>query len=113
LALNNLAAILARRGDAGAVEMAQRAADLAPDTVDVIDTLAMALASQKQYDKAMTEQKRALQIDPENNGLRLNLARIALQSGDKELARKEIDRLQALGTAFPRQGEVTKLKSSL
>jgi putative PEP-CTERM system TPR-repeat lipoprotein len=113
LALNNLAAILARRGDPAALEFAQRAAELAPGVAGVADTLAMALAAQKQFDKALMEQKRAVELDPKDNGLRLGLARIALQAGDKELARKEIERLQALGPAFARQGEVAKLKSSL
>ena len=109
LALNNLAWTLVGRGKPGAVEHAQKAVTLMPDQPALIDTLALALAADKQFDKALIQQKRAVELAPENNGLRLHLAKIALKAGDKTVARAELDRLQKLGTVFPQQAEVANL----
>jgi putative PEP-CTERM system TPR-repeat lipoprotein len=113
LALNNLAWVLAVRGKPGSVAYAQKAVDMMPDKAALIDTLAMALASEKQFDKALAAQKRAVELSPDDNGLHLNLARIALQAGDKALARSELDRLQALGPDFAFRDDVAKLAKSL
>jgi putative PEP-CTERM system TPR-repeat lipoprotein len=113
LALNNLAWVLAVQNKPGGVEFAQRAVALMPDKGALVDTLAMALAAEKQFDKALSTQKRAVELSPDDNGLRLNLARIALQAGDKALARTELDRLQALGPGFAFRDEVVKLAKSL
>jgi len=113
LALNNLAWVLAVQNKPGAVEIAQKAVTLMPDKAALVDTLAMALAADKQFDKALTTQKRAVELSPDDNGLRLNLAKIALQAGDKALARTEVDRLQALGPGFALRDEVMKITKSL
>jgi Flp pilus assembly protein TadD len=108
-----LAWVLAVQNKPGGVEFAQRAVALMPDKGALVDTLAMALAAEKQFDKALSTQKRAVELSPDDNGLRLNLARIALQAGDKALARTELDRLQALGPGFAFRDEVVKLAKSL
>lgn len=113
LALNNLAWVLAVQNKPGAVDIAQRAVTLMPDKAALVDTLAMALAADKQFDKALATQKRAVELSPDDNGLRLNLAKIALQAGDKALARTEVDRLQALGPGFAFRDEVAKIAKSL
>ena len=46
---------------------------------------------------------------PGDNVLRLGLGRLAVQGGDKTLARTELQRLHALGPSFAGQAEVTKL----
>ncbi len=113
LAVNNLAWVLATRGRPGAVAMAQRAVDLAPGNTAVMDTMANALASEKQFDKALALQKEAIALAPRDASLRLSLARIALQAGDKDTARAELKSLQALGPKFARQEEVTRLSKQL
>jgi len=45
--------------------------------------------------------------------LRLRLARLYLQTGDKAPARIELDRLAALGEGFPQQAEVRALRMEL
>ena len=113
LALNNLAWVLAVRGKPGGVAYAQKAVDLMPGRASLIDTLAMALAAEKQFDKALATQKQAVELSPEDNGLHLNLAKIALQAGDKALARKELERLNALGPDFAYRKEVVSLMKTL
>lgn len=113
VALNNLAWVLATTGGSGALGYAQRALDIAPDEPGLLDTLALALAADKQTAAALDVQKRAVEISPEDNRLRLGLARIALQAGDKDLARKELKRLDELGPTYSEQAEVKKLLQTL
>jgi Flp pilus assembly protein TadD len=109
LVLNNLASVIIKQGKVGALPYAQKAADLVPDNSSILDTLASAWASERQFEKALSTQKYAVELAPENDSLRLNLASIALRAGDKALARTELMRLQALGAKFKQQDEVTRL----
>ena len=113
LALNNMAWMLAVLGKPGAVAYAQKAVDAMPGQPALMDTLAMALAADKQTAEALAVQKRAVEISPKNDALRLNLAKIAIQAGDMALARTELQRLQSMGARFELQDEVTKLMKSL
>ena len=113
LSLNNLAAALVAQGKPGATEFAQRAVDAAPDQPQVLDTLALALAAEKKFDLALSTQRQAVKLAPEDNALRLHLAKIALDSGDKALAKQELTRLRELGSKFALQAEVEKLFKSL
>ncbi len=112
-ALNNLAYLIAQRGGKGAVQYAQRALEQAPDRPQFMDTLAIALAAERQFAQALIVQRRALELTPEDPYLRLNLARIALQAGDKTLAREELQKLEKLGDRLPEQADVAKLLRSL
>lgn len=112
-ALNNLAWALSQQRKPGAVPFAQRAVDLAPANADLLDTLAAAMVVEGQVAQALTAQQRAVELAPEKHDLRLSLARIALQAGNKTLARSELERLRALGSAFAQQAEVTRLSQSL
>jgi len=112
-ALNNMAWVVLKTGGTGAVAFAQRAVDLVADRPDFMDTLAQALAADKQIRPALELQKKAVELAPADNTLRLNLARLAIQAGDKSLARQELTRLAQLGTAFKAQDEVASLLGSL
>jgi putative PEP-CTERM system TPR-repeat lipoprotein len=113
LALNNLAWTLVVQHKPGATAFAQRAVDLLPDQASIIDTLASALAADQQVPRALELQRKAVDLAPTDMGLRLNLAKIAIQAGDKALARTELDRLAALGEKLPYQKEVTRLAAQL
>jgi predicted Zn-dependent protease len=113
LALNNLAWVLARAGKPGALEMGEKALALVPDSDAILDTLAEIHAGAGRYDKAVTLQKRALQISPNMPALRLHLAQYLIKTGQKPEARAELERLVALGNNFPAQEEVRKLLASL
>lgn len=113
LALNNMAWVLVQTGKPGAVPYAQRAVNIQPEDPVYLDTLASALAAEKQYPKALEVQRQAVAHAPSDNSMRLSLARIALQAGDKALARKELEALQALGAKFSAQTQVTELMKSL
>lgn len=113
MALNNLAWVLASRGKPGGIVHARKAVDLLPDRPALMDTLALALAADKQLPKALEMQMKAIDIAPGDMGLRLNLAKIAIQAGDKTLARNELERLAAQGTQLAYHTEVSRLLKTL
>jgi tetratricopeptide (TPR) repeat protein len=112
-ALNNLAWVMVQNGTKGAVLIAQRGVDLLPQNPAMMDTLALALAAEGQVQQALDVQRSAIDLAPDDNQLRLGLARIALQKGDKSLARDELQRLQKLGTGFAQHEEVAALSKRL
>lgn len=113
LALNNMAWVLSQQGKPGATKHAQRAVDLAPANATFLDTLATAQAAEGQILQALATQQRAANMAPDNHDIRLGLARIALQAGNKEIARSSLQRLRELGPAYKQQAEVARLSQSL
>lgn len=113
LAINNVAAVLVRQKRPGAVEMAQRAAKLAPNSVDAFDTLAMALASDKQWQAAVDAQRKVIVLAPNAAAPKVKLARLLIDAGKKSEAETELKALQALGGKFERQAEVDALLKQL
>ena len=113
LAANNLAFVTIKQGKAGSVELARKADQLMPNKPIVLDTLAMALAFDGQFASAVDVQNRAIDLSPTTPSLKLNLARIHLQSGDKEKARTLLVNLSALGNKFSGQPEVLLLLQSI
>lgn len=111
--LNNLAWILVKQGKPGALQLAEQAVKLTPTYAPFLDTLAMALAFEKQWAKAIEWQNKALAMAPEAHGMRLHLARLLVGSGDSAGAKVELDKLSALGTSFEGQAEVKALRMSL
>ncbi len=113
LALNNLAWVSGRLKKDGAIAYAERAVALVPDQPAFMDTLAMLLSEKEDYAKALEWQTKALALQAQNPTFRLNLVRIHLRGGKKDLARKELDAMAKLGDKFPAQAEVATLLKSL
>jgi putative PEP-CTERM system TPR-repeat lipoprotein len=109
LAMNNVAWLLVKQSKTGAVALAERANELAPGRAQLLDTLATALAADNQVAKALDVQKKAVAAAPKDPGMRLNLARLYLKSGDKSLARTELQELGRLSDKFAGQTEVSEL----
>ena len=113
LALNNVAWLMVKQGKPGAVALAEKANSILPERAPLLDTLAAALAADKQLPKAIEVQSRAVAASPGDPGLKLNLARLYTQVGDKARARAELEGLAKLGDKFSEQAEVAKLLQSL
>ena len=113
VAMNNLAWLMARQGERGAVEMAERALALAPTAAPVMDTLAMALAAEGQLERAIELQKKALDTLPDRQAYRLNLARLYIKADKKAEAGAELQVLAKLGNKFALQAEVAELLREL
>ena len=112
-AFNNLAWVAGQLKKDGAIGYAEKAVALAPNQPAYIDTLAMLLYYKNDYAKALEWQNKAIALQPQNGLYRLNLAKIYIKGGKKDLARKELDELAKQGTKFAAQAEVTTLLKSL
>lgn len=115
VALNNLAWVLMQQRKPGALAYAEKANRLAPNTVQLMDTLALALAVDGQWPAAIEWQRKALALADEDaaQGLRLRLAKMLQQSGDVKGARRELEILEQLGPTFRAQPEVEFMLKSL
>jgi predicted Zn-dependent protease len=113
LALNNVAWLMARQKKPGALALAEKANEILPNQPALMDTLAYVLALEKQPQRAVELQKKAMAQAPQNNGLRLTLAKIYLENGDKASARTELETLAKLGDKFGAQDEVKTLLATL
>ena len=109
LAVNNVAWLMLQQGKPGAVAVARQANELLPGRPALMDTLASALAAEGQLPKAIELQKEALARAPQDPKLRLNLARLLIQAGDKPQARAELEDIARLGDRFAGQDEVERL----
>ncbi len=112
LALNNVAWLMARQGKPGAVKVAEEANQLMPNRPAMLDTLALAFASENNVKRAIEVQRQAIALDRNDPSLRLNLAKYYLRSGEKPQARAELEDLARLGDKFAAQREVTELLQS-
>lgn len=113
LAYNNLAWVSGKLKKDGAIAYAEKAVSLAPQQAAFIDTLAFLLSDKGDYVKALDLQNKAVAMQPANTLFKLNLAKIHLKGGNKELARKELEALSKLGDKFSAQSEVTSLLKTL
>lgn len=112
-AMNNIAWLLARQGKPGAVAMANQAVALLPDRSGFLDTLSIALEAERQPDKALEVQKRAVELDGKEPMLRWRLAQLLATQGDKGEARKQLEVLAAMGSRFGLQDRVAALLKTL
>lgn len=113
MALNNLAWVGARLQRPEALGYAEKAVALAPNQPAFLDTLAGLHLERGNYAQALDLQTRALQLQPQNHQLKLNLARIQLRAGKKDQAQKTLDELSQLGSGFAVQAEVAALRKEL
>jgi len=113
LTLNNVAWLMAQQNKPGALAPAERANQLLPDQPALMDTLAWVLARENQVPRAVELQRRAMAKAPQDQSLRLTLAKIYLQGGDKTQARTELEALAQLGDGFGAQAEVKQLLATL
>ena len=112
-AFNNLAWVNGKLGRDGAVAYAEKAIALDPNQPTYMDTLAMLLYDRGDYAKALEWQNKAVALQPQVGLYRLNLAKIQIKSGKKDMARKELENLAKLGDRLHEQAEVASLLKSL
>ena len=111
--LNNIAWLMVKANKPGALAFAEKANALQPNQPALMDTLAIVLAAEKRFDRAIDVQKKALALAPDSNTMRLGLARIYFQAGDKTQARELLEPLSKLGEKFAGQAEVRSLLVAL
>ena len=111
--MNNLAWVIGKLNRDGAIPMAQKALELAPNQPAFMDTLAGLYSDKGDYAKALEWQTKAIEKAPDQSLYKLNLAKIHIKGGKKDLARKELDALVNLGDKFKGQAEVASLLKTL
>ena len=111
--MNNVAYMMVKMKKAGALPLAEKAAALAPREAVVLDTLATAYAEERQLDKAIEWQIKAVELAPNGGSLRLNLARFYIQANERDRAPTQLDRLALMGKSFEGYAEVAQLRKKL
>jgi predicted Zn-dependent protease len=109
MTLNNLAYVSAQLNDPKALEYAEKAGKLAPNSAAVLDTLGGMLVDKGEVKRGLEVVQRAVAIAPNSAAIRLTLARALIKDGQKAAARKELEALATLGEDFAGQAEVTKM----
>jgi tetratricopeptide (TPR) repeat protein len=113
IVMNNLAWVGGKLNREGAIPMAQKALEIAPDQPAFMDTLAGLYSDKGDYAKALEWQTKAIEKASTELLYKLNLAKIHIKGGKKDLARKELDELAKLGDKFRGQAEVASLLKTL
>ena len=113
MVLNNLAWVGGKLKNEGAIALAEKAVALAPQQATFMDTLAALYSEQGNYMRAVELQNRAIELQPQNPLLKLNLAIIHLRGGNPALGQKSLTELNALGDKFASQPEVQALQQQI
>lgn len=112
-ALNNLAWLLAKQKKPGAEAYARQALAIAPNSSDLLDTLAFSLAQDGQFDKAIEVQKSAVQRAPAAGKYRVTLASIYLAQDKPALAREQIGLAVAADSRLATRSDVLEMRKQI
>jgi Flp pilus assembly protein TadD len=115
VALNNLAWIYAEeKTDLDrALHLAQRAAQLLPDSADAQDTLGWVYHQKELPALAIAPFRRSVELDPRNASYQYHLGLAYMKSGDRDKARTAFEDALELDPASPQAAEVQKALASL
>jgi len=111
--LNNLAWAYSQVKDPRALETAERAYNLKPDSPAFADTLGWILIEQGNAKRGLELLQKAVTAAPNAPEFRYHLAQGWLKVGDKSKARDELERLVSMGAKFPQQAEAQNLLNQL
>ncbi|WP_166423998.1 XrtA/PEP-CTERM system TPR-repeat protein PrsT [Paraglaciecola sp. 20A4] len=93
--LNNYSALAIEQGNvAQAIELAQKAIQIYPESPYAMDTLGWALFHDKKYGDALTYIKKAHEALPQNNEISLHLIEVLISTGSKDKAKALSNRLK-------------------
>lgn len=112
-ALNNLALAYQQGGDARAAQVAEHAVKLAKDDPVVMDTYGWILVEQGEAARGLAILQKASALAPQARDIRYHVAAGLFRTGDKEAARKELDKLAAGNMQFAQAHEVRALIKKL
>ena len=113
IALNNQAWILREKNPVQALEYARKASALAPDSADVLDTLAMVEFGNKDYPRARRSIERALKLAPDHPSMLYHSAMIAAAMEDTAAAKATLEQLLAQSPEFPESAEARALLTKI
>jgi putative PEP-CTERM system TPR-repeat lipoprotein len=99
-ALNNIATAYQNEKNAMALEYAEKAYKLAPESPAVMDTLGWILVDQGNTSRGLPLLQKAASLAPASAEIRYHLAAGLARSGDRAAARKELEQVLAGGQQF-------------
>ena len=111
--LNNLAWLYSLDGNEQALQLAEQAHDLAPDSGNISDTLGWILAGRGDFERAEPLLRKAAQQLPESAEVRFHLASVLASSGAKSEASAIINELLRSEEPFPSRAEAERLADTL
>ena len=111
--LNNLAWAAGKLGEPNAIELAEKAHQLAPQSPVIKDTLGVLLVERGKVARGLELLQAAIRLAPQDPGIRLNLAKALIAAGKKQEAKRELVTLANLGDRFRGQPEVAQLLKQL
>ncbi|URI10437.1 PEP-CTERM system TPR-repeat protein PrsT [Aquincola tertiaricarbonis] len=112
-ALNNIAWAMVQTKQPGSVAFAEKANQLQPRQPTVLDTLAKALAAENQMPRALEVMKQAVSLRETDSALRLELAKLYVQSGDKAAAKTELQKIAQAPEASAAKSEAQRMLQAL
>ena len=112
-ALNNLAALYQQVGDGRALQTAELAYKLNPQSPAIADTLGWILLERGDVRRGIEMLQSALARDPNNPQIRYHLAVGWAKSGDKAKAKRELEGLLAREQRFPQRDSARALLKQL
>ena len=112
-ALNNLAWITVQLKGPNALAYAEKANTLSPNQPFFMDTLATVLSATGEHARAIEIQRKAVQLQPSSELLKLNLAKIYIAAGDKSKAKNELETLAKLDAKRTYHLEAAELLKTL
>jgi len=107
--INNLAWALAQIKDPSALQHAEKALSLAPNSPPILDTLGWIHLQNGDSKKAAELLRQAHELAPNQPLIRLHFAQALLQTGDKKEARNHLEELNKLPEGSPARQEAQKL----
>jgi putative PEP-CTERM system TPR-repeat lipoprotein len=113
VALNNLAWVSGQLGDPKAIEYAEQALAIAPESPAVQDTLGWLLVEKGDLARGTELLKKASARAPNAGEIRLHLAKALIKAGDKSGARKELEAVTKLERQPTARAEAEKLLATL
>lgn len=111
--LNNLANVLFRLKDPGAVKVAEQAVAKSPGNAYAIDTLGWVLFNNGEIDRALQYLRDARLRAPENPEIRYHLAAVLAGTGRSQEAKEELASAFRLSTTFDGSDDARKLERLL
>jgi putative PEP-CTERM system TPR-repeat lipoprotein len=113
MVLNNLAWIGGQTKDPKAIEYAEQANTMAPNTPAILDTLGMLLMAKGDSQRGLSLLRQAITLAPDAHAIRLNLAKSLAQAGQKDAAKKELEPLLKLDDKDPLKAEALAVQKTL
>lgn len=111
-AMNNLALLYQAEGSTEGLVWAEKAYDMRPQRLEIIDTYGWLLVQNGQHQRGLVLLQEAAALAPQQAEIRYHMAAAMAKVGRKEEARQELERLLG-GKDFPAAGEARALLEQL